>query len=156
MVTRKTLAVALGALLTLALFPAGSAEAEGLVLPGLAGDRLSEAELDSGVTIVVVWASWSPRCRDIGPRVNELASGWKGRARVVTVSFQEESGAAREFRDRQQLRSPVFLDTDAAFSKKHGVTSLPFLLVFRNGESLFAGKLPADAAPTLSRLLGSG
>ncbi|MDX1384396.1 MAG: TlpA disulfide reductase family protein [Thermoanaerobaculia bacterium] len=152
---RRALAPALAALFALAICPAGAA-ADGLVLPGLGEDRLDEAELRSGATVVVVWASWSPRCRDIGRRVNELAAGWKGRARVITVNFQEEKAAAREFRDSQQLASPVFLDADAAFAKKHGVTSLPFLLVFRDGDSLFAGKLPPDAGATLSRVLGSG
>ena len=28
------------------------------------------AELEQGPAIVVVWASWSPRCRDVVPRVN--------------------------------------------------------------------------------------
>ena len=132
-------------------FPAVAAD--GQALDGLDGGRLGTADLEGGPVIVVVWASWSPRCRDIVPRVNTLRRTWSARARVVTVVFQEDDATVRRFLASQKLEAPVFLDTTGAFSKQHAVTTLPGLLVFANGEVTFRGKLPASPDPVLERAL---
>lgn len=123
-------------------------------LPGLDGGQLTTADLGRGATVIVVWASWSPRCRDIVERTNALATRWGGRARVVTVDFQEDPAAVREFLAGKQLAVPVYLDRDGEFSKAHAVTTLPGLVVFRDGAARYEGKLPADPDATLSGLLG--
>ncbi len=123
-------------------------------LPGLEGGRLTEESLAEGDTIVVVWASWSPRSRNIGPRIAALAASWGKRARVITVNFQESAERARTFAREQKIEVPIYLDGDAAFAKRFAVTSLPFLLVLRDGEPAFAGKLPADPGPVIERALG--
>ena len=122
-------------------------------LPGLSGGSLSSADLATGTTILVVWASWSPRCRDIVPRVNDLASRFGGRARVVTVDFQEEPAAVEAFLAGKGLTVPVYLDRSGDFSKAHAVTTLPGLIVYRAGEVRFQGRLEADAAAQIEPLL---
>lgn len=146
-----------GALAALALLLAAPrvAPAQGDVrLPGLDGGQLTAADLGRGATVIVVWASWSPRCRDIVERTNALAARWGGRARVVTVDFQEDPAAVRAFLAGKQLAVPVYLDRDGEFSKAHAVTTLPGLVVFRDGAARYEGKLPADPDATLSGLLG--
>jgi len=147
-----------GTLLALALLaiPADGlgASGEGISLEGVGGDRLSESELDAGATVVVVWATWSPRCRDVVPRINALAERFQGRARVVAVVFQEDPASVREFLAGKGLRAPVYIDATGAFSKKHAVTALPGLLVFSGGKAAFRGKLPIDPDPVIERALG--
>ena len=126
---------------------------EGPVLPGLAGGRLTAADLERETTILVVWASWSPRCRDVARRVEALDETWSGRARVASVVFQEEPAAVQGFLAGKNLRAPVFLDTTGAFSKKHAVATLPSLLVFAGGEAVYRGKLPIDPDPVIERAL---
>ncbi len=141
-------------MLFLALFLAATlshASAEGLV--GLEGGEPPQAELNEGDTIIVVWASWSPRSRNIGERVAAIEERWGERARVVTVNFQEKPETARAFARKQELATPVYLDRNAVFAKRHAVTSLPFLLVLSTGEAAFAGKLPADADAVIERAL---
>jgi thiol-disulfide isomerase/thioredoxin len=145
-------AAVLALLLTLVL-PV-SAGAQDIRLQGLSGGQLTEADLGQGATIVVVWASWSPRCRDIVDRVNAIQGRWGNRARVVTVDFQEDRGAVQSFLSGKNLSVPVYLDTDGAFSKKHAVTTLPGLLVIRDGNVAYRGKLPDDADRVLSEILG--
>ena len=122
-------------------------------LPGLSGGSLSEGDLAKGSTVIVVWASWSPRCRDIVPRVNELVGAVGGKARVVTVNFQEERAAVESFLSGKSLQAPVFLDTSGDFSKAHAVTTLPGLVVYRNGEVRFQGRLDNDAAAQVEQTL---
>jgi thiol-disulfide isomerase/thioredoxin len=127
--------------------------AQGGALPGLHGGQLSAADLAQGTQIVVVWASWSPRCRDISPRVNQLAQKFSGQARVITVDFQEEAPAVEEFLRQNPLEAPVYLDRDGEFSKGHAITALPGLIVVRKGEVLFQGRLAAEAEAQIRELL---
>jgi thiol-disulfide isomerase/thioredoxin len=137
-----------------AVLAAPPTEAQGsFSLPGLAGGSLSSADVADGTTVLVVWASWSPRCRDIVPRVNEVASRFGGRARVVTVNFQEERAAVEAFLAGKGLTSPVYLDQSGDFAKAHAVTTLPGLIVYRAGEVRFQGRLEADAPAQIEGLL---
>lgn len=125
----------------------------GSSLPGLNGGQLSAADLAQGTHIIVVWASWSPRCRDISPRVNDLVQKLSGQGRVVTVNFQEEAAAISEFVRQNPLNAPIYLDRDGEFSKGHAVTALPGLIVVRQGEVLFQGRLAAEAEEQVQGLL---
>ena len=129
------------------------ASAQGVRLSCLQGGSLSEADLARGATVVVVWASWSPRSRDIVERVNPLAARWGGRARVVTVNFQEDRQAVTSFLAGKDMAAPVCLDQDGSFSKKYNVASLPGLLVVKDGQIVYRGKLPDDPDRVLADLL---
>ena len=145
-------AILVSFLVLLALVPAVS-RAEDVNLSCLGGGRLGDADLARGATIVVVWASWSPHSRDIVERVSALASRWGGRARVVTVDFQEDRPAVERFLAGRNLGAPVCMDPDGAFSRKYNVATLPGLVVFKDGQIVHRGKLPDDADQVLADLL---
>ena len=142
--------------LLLSLTPAvvPTAAAQDVRLPGLQGGQLSDADLAQGATIVVVWASWSPKCRDIVQRVNQIDRRWGDRARVVAVNFQEDRPTVRDFLSGQSMSAPVFLDLDGSFSKKNSVTTLPGLLVVRDGSVAYRGRLPDDPGRVIAEILG--
>jgi len=148
-----TVAAALAATLLL-LASVMPAAAQGGALRGLGGERLSDSDLARGTTIIVVWASWSPRGRNIDRRVNALVDRWGGNARVVTVNFQEDRATVEEFLRGKSMRAPVFLDTDGSFSKKNAVTNLPGLLVIKDGNTAFRGKLPDDPNSVIAEIVG--
>jgi|JI10StandDraft_1071094.scaffolds.fasta_scaffold436737_2 thiol-disulfide isomerase/thioredoxin len=134
------------------LAPVASGQ-QGGSLPGYSGGELSSADLAQGTHIIVVWASWSPRCRDIAPRVNELVQTLSSLGRVVTVNFQEERAAIADFVRQNRLDAPIFLDRDGEFSKGHAVTTLPGLIVVRKGEVVFQGRLAAEAEAQVRDIL---
>ncbi len=125
----------------------------GLRLPGLEGGEFKESDLENGDTILIFWASWSPRCRDIKQRVEDISRRWGKVARVITVNFQEEPGEIRDFLGTGKTTFPVFLDTSGNFSKKHLITTLPSLLVYRDGDRVHRGRLPAEADAILGKIL---
>lgn len=129
------------ALLALASLPV---RAEEVNLSCLDGGHLTDADLAKGVSIVVVWASWSPRSRGIAERVGPLASRWGGRARVVTVNFQEDGPAVQRFLAGKSLGAPVCLDPEGTFSRNYNVATLPGLVVLKDGQAVYHGKLPDD------------
>ena len=145
----RALVLALVLLAGLARF----AGAQEISLSCLGGERLSEGDMSRGVNIVVVWASWSPRSRDIVQRVNPISSRWKGSARVTTVNFQEERQAVEVFLAGKGLGAPVCLDPDGLFSRKYNVANLPGLLVVKSGQVVFHGKLPDDPDRVIAELL---
>lgn len=151
---RPAIALAIAAAFALAILLVGapSGAQSGSALPGLNGGSLNPSELGEGSHVLVVWASWSPRCRDIVPRVNEVAARIGGRARVATINFQEEPAAAEAFLAGKGLTVPVYLDRSGDFSKAHAVTTLPGLIVYRDGEVRFQGRLENDAAAQVEGL----
>ncbi|MGH9360780.1 MAG: TlpA family protein disulfide reductase, partial [Thermoanaerobaculia bacterium] len=72
---------------------------------------------------------------------------------VVTVNFQEDRGAIEAFLAGKQLAVPVFLDPDGAFSKQYTVATLPGLLILKNGQVAFRGKLPDDPDSVIASAL---
>ena len=148
---RARLWIAALALMVVAGVTAGAQE--NTRLQGLGGEQLSQSDLDRGTTVLVVWASWSPRCRDIVERVNPLAERWGGKARVGTVNFQEDRGAVESFLRGKSLQAPVYLDGDGAFSKRNAVTTLPGLLVYVDGRVAYSGRLPEDPDRVLAQTL---
>jgi thiol-disulfide isomerase/thioredoxin len=137
----------------LALLAAAPSLAEDVNLSCLGGAHLSDADLARGATIVVMWASWSPRSRDIAERVSALDRRWGSRARVVTVSFQEDRQVVERFVAGKSFGAPVCLDPDGAFSRKYNVSTLPGLVVFKDGQVAHRGKLSEDADQVLGGLL---
>jgi len=127
--------------------------AQEISLSCLGGERLSEGDMSRGVNIVVVWASWSPRSRDIVQRVSPIVSRWKGSARVSTVNFQEERQTVESFLAGKSFGAPVCLDPDGLFAHKYNVANLPGLLVVKNGQVLFHAKLPDDPDRAIAELL---
>lgn len=147
-VLRPLSALVLSAALLLATVPARAASLE-----GLRSGRLDESELAQGTTILVVWASWSPKCRDIAARLNALERKWGGRARVVSINYQEKKADVEKYVQQSGLAVPVFLDSDAEFSRKNSITTLPGLLVMRDGKPAYRGRFPDDPDKLLGEVL---
>ena len=151
--SRARLGVTLLVMAMTILVGAPFVEAQPVSLSCMGGERLSDADLARGATIVVVWASWSPRSRGIVERVSPLAGRFGGRARVLTVNFQENADAVQGFLAGRSFGAPVCLDPDGAFSKKYNIATLPGLLVVKDGQVAYRGKLPDDADRVIEELL---
>ena len=152
-VFRRTCALAVALALLAGLAGFAPVSAQGATLQGLRGESLSEADLAQGVIIFIVWASWSPHSRDVVDRVNRVAQRWSGKARVVTVNFQEDRGAVESFLAGKGMGAAVFLDADGAFSKKYAVATLPGLLIIKDGRVAYRGKLPEDPDRVIVEIL---
>ncbi len=122
-------------------------------LSALDGTPFTHADLEQGTTLIVVWASWSPRCRDIAARIDRLAQDWGSRIRVVSVAFQEDPESVSKTVNLTGLATPVYLDLSGDFSQQHEVSTLPMLLIFRDGELAFRGKLAASPDAVIQRIV---
>ncbi len=66
----------------------------------------------NGVTLVDFWAEWCGPCRMMTPAIEELAAQYDGKATIAKVNVDNENELAAKF----------------------NVSSIPTLLVFKNGE----------------------
>ena len=86
--------------------------------------------VDAGVTLIEFWAEGCGPCRMMGPVLDQLAAEYAGKAQVCKVNVDNEGGLAQEF----------------------NVSSIPMLLVMKDGQVVkqFVGVTPkAELAKAL-------
>lgn len=71
-----------------------------------------DASTKEGVTLIDFWAEWCGPCKMIGPLIEELATEYEGKATVAKVN----------------------IDNEGALAEKFNVSSIPTLLVIKDGE----------------------
>ncbi len=79
----------------------------------LTNENFDEEVLKSDIPVLVdFWAVWCGPCKMIAPVVEEIANEYEGRVKVGKVNVDEQQRLAIRF----------------------GISSIPTLLVFKNGE----------------------
>jgi len=75
--------------------------------------------------IVDFWAEWCGPCRMIAPALTDIAKAYSGRLKVVKLNVDDSPGTAGDY----------------------GITGIPTLLVFKNGEIVerIVGAMPKTA-----------
>jgi thioredoxin 1 len=94
-----------------------------------------EEWVKSGVTLVDFESPWCRPCRDQKPIIETLARRFKGEARIIELN----------------------IDDHRLFAIQLGITSIPTLIIFKNGRELqrFFGLQPAEVlSKAIAEVLG--
>ncbi len=88
------------------------------ISPGAASKRTAEppSNTDPKVSVVLwdFWAEWCAPCRAITPILEQLASDFEGKVKVVKINVDENPDLAQNY----------------------GVQAIPTLLIFKNGQTV--------------------
>ncbi len=81
--------------------------------PDITEDRFEEEVLKSDIPVVVdLWAEWCGPCKALGPTIDAIAQQYEGKVKVYKLDVQAQP----------------------AIASKYGVSSIPTLLMFKQGE----------------------
>ena len=128
-------------------------------LPKLGGGTSSLSNWKGHVTVLNIWASWCPPCRDEGPLLEraQQAIAPKG-ATVVGVTWNDSIPDAKAFADKAGMTYPELRDVDGTFARAWGTKGLPETFILdRNGKVLAISRGQVNAKwlnDNLSPLLG--
>jgi thiol-disulfide isomerase/thioredoxin len=100
--------------------PGGAASAATASVTPMTADQILARAREPGAraTLVNVWASWCIPCREEFPDLMRIARGYQSRGlRVVLVSADFDTAAAKAFLASQKVRFPTYIKTgeDMAF-----------------------------------------
>jgi thioredoxin 1 len=99
-------------------------------------DETFQAEvIEAGIPVLVdFWAPWCGPCRAVAPQVEKVAEAYEGRAKVVKVNVDENTGYW------------------GAVRKATGVSGIPALVIF-DGETIV--DLQLGAHPQIGQILSA-
>lgn len=86
-------------------------------------------------TIVMVWTTWCPSCKQELPEMEALNKSHAEKVNVITISMDENLAALEKFFEDKSLDLPVF-HGDVTIAKEFRIDSIPTMLIFDK-----AGKL---------------
>lgn len=109
------------------------------------------AELDKFVaqnvgkpTLVFMWATWCPSCKQQIPELEQLQATHGDKVNIVALSLDEDKAALEKYLAKKPLNVPVYWgDKDVA--REFEVSAIPMLVIFdKKGQMTFgqAGVFP--------------
>ena len=91
----------------------------------------SEVLKSDGKVVVDFWAEWCGPCRQVAPVLEEIAGEYAGKITIAKVNIDEQQDLAQ----------------------RYGVASIPFMVLFENGEPQ-ASAIGAMPKGSLEKALG--
>lgn len=131
----------------------------GSAVPQLAFDCLGGGSLDltraPGVpTVVNLWGSWCPPCREELPLMQELADTAGDRVRVVGVVSKDGEPQAESFAADAGVTFPNAFDGEGDLMAELGLNALPFTMFLAPDGTLVHSELgPVESLEELEQLV---
>jgi thiol-disulfide isomerase/thioredoxin len=128
-------------------------------LPALRLDCFSGGTVDLGLapgvpTVVNLWASWCPPCREELPVVQQLAEAAGDRVRVLGVVSKDGVPQATSFAADAGATFPTAFDADGALMDGLGIRALPYTYFLAADGSIAHVEVgPVESLPEFEQLV---
>lgn len=96
--------------------------------------------LGEGVVIMSFWATWCKPCQNELTALAEIEESWAGKVRVIAVSVDDSRAAAkvRSLVSGNRWPFEVLLDQNRTLYKALNLSSIPFVMIIRDGKTLYS------------------
>lgn len=97
-------------------------------------------------TMVMVWATWCPSCKQAIPELAKLYRSHGDKANIFTLAMDDKVEALEKYYSDKEPELPVY-HGDQALAREFGVQAIPTLVIFNAaGERVFTqpGVFPHD------------
>jgi cytochrome c biogenesis protein CcmG/thiol:disulfide interchange protein DsbE len=143
----------------LAFRPAGKGSATGRIPPplpdrALTGRPVTLGDLRGRPTLVNFWAAWCGPCKREAPELARLARLAGGRAHIVGVDWNDDSGNARRFAAGHGWTYPLLSDPSGSVGDHWGIQGLPTSFVLDSRGRIVATLRGPQTAARFKRELG--
>lgn len=128
-------------------------------LKDLKGIRMSMAEMLKENTIYVIdcWATWCFPCQQQLPFIQEIEKKYKGKVRILYVSFdKEKSKWVKDIAKNGKASSNqyIFESGIRLFSSYFGITAIPhYILIGQKGAEVLCKKMPLPVQKEFTEIL---
>lgn len=129
-----------------------------LALKKLDGSEvLMKDVLKDDVVIVSFWATWCKPCQAELDALCDIEEMWKGKVRIVAISTDDSRAVAKVRSLVKGKRWPyeVLLDQNKTLFKALNLSSIPFVMIVKDGETLYThtGYTPGNERLTVQQAL---
>ena len=95
-------------------------------IPALPTGTMNLDSYRGQIVVLNLWATWCPPCVEETPSLVRFAERMKAHGVVVLgVSVDEDTGALKDFIDKNQIRYPIGRDPDRSLSARFGTYQFP-------------------------------
>jgi cytochrome c biogenesis protein CcmG/thiol:disulfide interchange protein DsbE len=116
--------------------PAADSDLPATVFDCFGGGTLDLSRAPGVPTVVNLWASWCPPCRDELPVVQQLADAAGDRVRVLGVASLDGASQTASFASDAAVTFPSAFDGDGEVMAALGINNLPYTLFLTADGSL--------------------
>lgn len=134
----------------------GATTLPALRLTCLGGGTLDLGSAPGVPTVVNLWGSWCPPCRDELPVLQQLSDAAGGKVRVVGVISKDGVPQAESFAEDAGLRFPGAFDGQGELMTRLGLNALPVtFFVDAGGAVTYRQVGPVASLPQLEQLVAA-
>lgn len=118
---------------------------------------LMQDVLGEGTVIMTFWATWCKPCLSELSALQDIEEDWKGKVRIVAVSIDDARAVSKVKSLAKGKRWPfeVVLDQNQELYKSLNLTSIPYVLIVKNGETVWthSGYSPGNESIIVDKAL---
>ncbi len=107
---------------------------------------------DSLPLLIDCWASWCIPCREQMPFINEIEVKYKGKLKVIYISFDQDELAWKQLLEKKENPTNQYLmvnSFNSTFSKYFKLEEIPrYILIDKGGNKVLSKKLPLPSQKT--------
>ncbi len=121
----------------------------------LDGNMVTLPLTDGGVSIINLWATWCPPCREEMPELEAFYQKNKDKVKFFAVNIQEDAKTIKDFMSKNKYTFPVYLDPSGVSTGMLVTRGIPTTVVLDGKGVVVFRKIGPVTADELEKAVNS-